>query len=82
MCLSVFALGLNRRCLDERRVFLPAEGLHKRLQEEGKAHMERLAALRRLYIKCGALGLAQRALLYAKDELNMCTMRMRASAHP
>ncbi len=38
--------------------------------------MERVATLREVYIKCGALSLAQRALLYAKDELEMCVMRM------
>jgi len=56
-----------------------AEGLRKRLVEEGRAHMQRLETLRGLYIKCGALGTAQRALLYAKDELGMCHMRMRVS---
>ena len=33
--------------------------------------------MRRFFVKARALSLEQRALLYAKDELEMCTMRMR-----
>ena len=47
------------------------------IASQGKAHMERLEAMRKLFTKSRALSLAQRALLYAKDELEMCTMRMR-----
>lgn len=46
---------------------------------QGKAQLERLEAMRKLFTKSRALSLAQRALLYAKDELEMCTMRMRVS---
>ena len=43
----------------------------------GKAQLDRLESMRKLFTKSRALSLAQRALLYAKDELEMCTMRMR-----
>ena len=46
---------------------------------QGKAQLDRLEAMRKLFTKSRALSLAQRALLYAKDELEMCTMRMRVS---
>lgn len=47
--------------------------------EQGKAHLDRLEAMRKLFMKSRALSLSQRALVYAKDELEMCTMRMRVS---
>lgn len=43
----------------------------------GKAQLDRLEAMRKAFTKSRALSLAQRELLYAKDELEMCTMRMR-----
>lgn len=46
---------------------------------QGKAQLDRLEAMRKLFTKSRALSLAQRALLYAKDELEMCTTRMRVS---
>lgn len=49
---------------------------------QGKAQLDRLEAMRKLFTKSRALSLAQRALLYAKDELEMCTMRMRVSSFP
>ena len=49
---------------------------------QGKAQLDRLEAMRKLFTKSRALSLAQRALLYAKDELEMCTMRMRVSIPP
>ncbi|EFJ51898.1 hypothetical protein VOLCADRAFT_87560 [Volvox carteri f. nagariensis] len=44
---------------------------------EGKAHVERLEAQRRLLVAARAASLAQRMLLYAHDELAMATARMR-----
>lgn len=44
---------------------------------EGKVQLDRLEAMRKFFVKARALSLAQRELLYAKDELEMCTMRMR-----
>lgn len=44
---------------------------------DGKAQLDRLESLRRFFVKSRALSLAQRELLYARDELEMCTMRMR-----
>lgn len=42
-----------------------------------RAHLDRLEAQRRLYLSARALGLAQRTLLYAHDELSMAVMRIR-----
>ncbi|KAG2482055.1 hypothetical protein HYH03_018991 [Edaphochlamys debaryana] len=44
---------------------------------EGKAHVERLEAQRRLLVAARSVSLAQRNLLYAHDELGMATARMR-----
>lgn len=43
----------------------------------GKRQLDRLEAMRKFFVKSRTLSLAQRELLYAKDELEMCTMRMR-----
>lgn len=43
---------------------------------QSKAHLEMLEAQRKLYLRSRALSLAQRALLYAHDELDMSMMRM------
>ncbi|KFM22757.1 E3 ubiquitin-protein ligase SHPRH [Auxenochlorella protothecoides] len=45
--------------------------------EAAERQLDRLEAQRRLYLASGALGLAQRARLYALDELDMCVGRMR-----
>ncbi|KAL6785091.1 hypothetical protein ACKKBG_A02395 [Auxenochlorella protothecoides x Auxenochlorella symbiontica] len=45
--------------------------------EAAGRQLDRLEAQRRLYLASGALGLAQRARLYALDELDMCVGRMR-----
>ncbi len=47
------------------------------LAAAGKAQLELLEAARRLYLKARAATLAQRAKLYALDELDMATMRLR-----
>ena len=50
------------------------------LVAQSKAHLEVLEAQRKLYLRSRALSLAQRALLYAHDELDMSMMRMQLRA--
>jgi len=52
------------------------------LVAQSKAHLDLLEGQRKLYLRSRALSLAQRALLYAHDELDMSMMRMQLrSAH-
>lgn len=46
------------------------------LVAQSKAHLEVLEGQRKLYLRTRAVSLAQRALLYAHDELDMSMMRM------
>lgn len=46
------------------------------LVSQAKMHLEVLENQRKLYLRSRALSLAQRALLYAHDELDMSMMRM------
>lgn len=46
------------------------------LVAQSKAHLEALEVQRKLYLRSRSLSLAQRALLYAHDELDMSMMRM------
>lgn len=56
----------------------PAAAAQKELlAAAGKAQLEFLEQARRLYLKARAVTLAQRAKLYALDELDMATMRIR-----
>ncbi|GLI64470.1 hypothetical protein VaNZ11_007743 [Volvox africanus] len=54
-----------------------ADERHAEIMREGKAHVNRLEAQRRLLVAARSTSLAQRMLLYAHDELAMATMRMR-----
>ncbi|GAB4820920.1 hypothetical protein N2152v2_007966 [Parachlorella kessleri] len=47
------------------------------LAAAGKAQLDLLESARKLYLKARAVTLAQRAKLYALDELDMATMRLR-----
>ena len=47
---------------------------------QSKAHLEVLETQRKLYLRSRSLSLAQRALLYAHDELDMSMMRMQLRA--
>ena len=47
------------------------------LLAEAKATLDRLEAQRKLFGRGQAVALAQRALLYARDELEMATLRLR-----
>ncbi|KAL0055911.1 hypothetical protein WJX82_005648 [Trebouxia sp. C0006] len=52
------------------------------LVAQSKAHLDLLEGQRKLFLRSRALSLAQRALLYAHDELDMSMMRMQLrSAH-
>ena len=52
------------------------------LVAQSKAHLELLEGQRKLFLRSRAASLAQRALLYAHDELDMSMMRMQLrSAH-
>ena len=44
-----------------------------------KVALERMEASRKVFLKGRALALAQRTALYARDELNMSTLRIRVS---
>lgn len=46
------------------------------VSESASAHLERLEGSRRLFTAAGALGVAQRQLLYAHDELAMALLRI------
>ena len=49
---------------------------------QSKAHLDLLEGQRKLFLRSRAVSLAQRALLYAHDELDMSMMRMQLrSAH-
>ena len=50
------------------------------LVAQSKAHLEVLEMQRKLYLRSRSLSLAQRALLYAHDELDMSMMRMQLRA--
>lgn len=50
------------------------------LVAQSKAHLEVLEVQRKLYLRSRSLSLAQRALLYAHDELDMSMMRMQLRA--
>ncbi|GIL56939.1 hypothetical protein Vafri_12224 [Volvox africanus] len=54
-----------------------ADERHEWIMREGKAHVNRLEAQRRLLVAARSTSLAQRMLLYAHDELTMAAMRMR-----
>ncbi len=52
------------------------------LVAQSKAHLDLVEGQRKLFLRSRALSLAQRALLYAHDELDMSMMRMQLrSAH-
>lgn len=55
----------------------PCAARKELLSAAGKAHMDLLEAARKLYLKARAVTLAQRAKLYALDELEQSTMRLR-----
>jgi hypothetical protein len=46
-----------------------------------KVALERMEAGRKVFLKGRALALAQRMALYARDELNMSTLRIRVRSH-
>lgn len=76
------ALQQNALCLALTHATLffrvPAAAAQKELlAAAGKAQLEFLEQARRLYLKARAVTLAQRAKLYALDELDMATMRIR-----
>ena len=48
------------------------------LAAAGKAQLDLIESARKLYLKARAVTLAQRAKLYALDELDMATMRLRS----
>ena len=50
------------------------------LVAQSKAHLEVLEMQRKLYLRSRSLSLAQRAFLYAHDELDMSMMRMQLRA--
>jgi hypothetical protein len=54
-----------------------AAAVRDRLAAHGRVHLELLEADRKLYLRCRALTLAQRGVLYARDELEMAVMRLR-----
>ena len=64
-------------CCPTLRHALPAAARKELLAAAGKAQLELLEAGRKLYLKARAVTLAQRAKLYALDELDMATMRLR-----
>lgn len=47
-----------------------------------KAALERMEACRKVFLRGRALALAQRMALYARDELNMSTLRIRVCPRP
>ena len=47
-----------------------------------KAALERMEACRKVFLRGRALALAQRMALYARDELNMSTLRIRVCPMP
>ena len=47
-----------------------------------KAALERMEACRKVFLRGRALALAQRMALYARDELNMSTLRIRVCPVP
>lgn len=47
---------------------------------QSRAHLEVLEAQRKLYLRSRSVSLAQRALLYSHDELDMSMMRMQLRA--
>ncbi|KAL0019181.1 hypothetical protein WJX77_000293 [Trebouxia sp. C0004] len=59
-----------------------AAAVREVLVAQSKAHLDLLEGQRKLFLRSRALSLAQRALLYAHDELDMSMMRMQLrSAH-
>ena len=52
----------------------------ERLLACAKAHLEAFEAHKKLWLSARALSLSQRMLLYAKDELEMCTLRLHLRA--
>ncbi|KAL4857890.1 E3 ubiquitin-protein ligase [Chlorella vulgaris] len=73
---NVLRLLLNQL----RQVKVPsgkAEAEKELVMTAGKAHLDLLEQYRRLYLKSRALGSAQRQRLYALDELEQCTMRIK-----
>lgn len=59
-----------------------AAAAREALVAQSKAHLDLLEGQRKLFLRSRALSLAQRALLYAHDELDMSMMRMQLrSAH-
>ena len=53
-----------------------AAAAREALVSQAKAHLDVLEGQRKLYLRSRALSLAQRALLYAHDELDMSMMKM------
>ena len=63
-------LGVNNE-------YVNAGARREEILADAKAQLDRLEAQRKVFTKGRALSLAQRSLLYARDELEMSTMRMR-----
>lgn len=54
-----------------------AARLRDNILAASKVALERMEASRKVFLKGRALALAQRAALYARDELNMSMLRIR-----
>ena len=68
-------------CLGESWV-LAAARVRDGVLAASKAALERMEACRKVFLRGRALALAQRMALYARDELNMSTLRIRVCPRP
>ena len=74
LCSSVACLG--------QAWVLAAAHVRDSVLAASKAALERMEACRKVFLRGRALALAQRMALYARDELNMSTLRIRVCLSP